>query len=110
MRIGNRHFPGTDRETSEGYERDVATDEKAMIDRIAELRLTETSSLEAIGYLIGANPAQLSRYLKGIRGTTPTNYLTNRASAGIPHQINPRESRSHRGFFAGAVRFEDHPA
>ena len=55
-------------------ERDVATDEKAMIDRIAELRLKETSSLEAIGYLIGADPAQLSRYLKGTRGTTLTNY------------------------------------
>ena len=46
-----------------------------MIDSISELRQQEASSLEAIGYLMGADPAQLSRYLKGTRSTTLTNYL-----------------------------------
>ena len=75
MRTCNRNFPGIDRETSDGYARDVATDEKAFIDAMAELRQKESSSLEAIGYLMGADPAQLSRYLKGTRSTTLTNYL-----------------------------------
>jgi transcriptional regulator with XRE-family HTH domain len=75
MRTCNRHFPGIDRQTSERYARDVANDEKAMIDMIAELRRRDASSLEAIGYLMGADPAQLSRYLKGTRSTTLTNYL-----------------------------------
>ena len=75
MRTCNRNFPGTDRETSDCYARDVAADEKALIDAIAELRHKESSSLEAIGYLMGADPAQLSRYLKGTRSTTLTNYL-----------------------------------
>jgi len=75
MRTCNRHFPGTDRDTSDGYARDVAADEKALIDAIEELRQKEASSLEAIGYLMGADPAQLSRYLKGTRSTTLTNYL-----------------------------------
>jgi transcriptional regulator with XRE-family HTH domain len=75
MRTCNRHFPGTDRTTSNGYERDVAIDEKAMIDAISNLRERESASLEAIGYLMGADPAQLSRYLKGTRSTTLTNYI-----------------------------------
>ena len=75
MKTCNRNFPGTDRTTSDGYARDVAIDEKAMIDAISELRQKESSSLEAIGYLMGADPAQLSRYLKGTRSTTLTNYL-----------------------------------
>lgn len=75
MRTCNRHFPGTDRETSDGYARDVAADEKAMIEAISGLRQQQSSSLEAIGYLMGADPAQLSRYLKGTRSTTLTNYL-----------------------------------
>ena len=75
MRTCNRNFPGTDRQTSNGYERDVAIDEKAMIDAISDLREKESASLEAIGYLMGADPAQLSRYLKGTRSTTLTNYI-----------------------------------
>jgi transcriptional regulator with XRE-family HTH domain len=75
MRTCNRHFPGTDRRTSNGYARDVASDEKAMIDEISNLREQESASLEAIGCLMGADPAQLSRYLKGTRSTTLTNYI-----------------------------------
>jgi transcriptional regulator with XRE-family HTH domain len=75
MRTCNHNFPGTDRDTSDKFARDVASDEKAMIDAISDLRHKESSSLEAIGYLMGADPAQLSRYLKGTRSTTLTNYL-----------------------------------
>lgn len=75
MRTCNHNFPGADRETSDSLARDVAIDEKAMIDAISNLRQKEASSLEAIGYLMGADPAQLSRYLKGTRSTTLTNYI-----------------------------------
>ena len=54
-----------------------------MIDAISELRQKELSSLEAIGYLMGADPAQLSRYLKGTRSTTLTNYLRIARALGI---------------------------
>ena len=75
MRTCKHNFPGTDRDTSDSFARDVASDEKAMIDAISDLRHKESSSLEAIGYLMGADPAQLSRYLKGTRSTTLTNYI-----------------------------------
>ena len=75
MRTCNHNFPGADRETSDSFARDVAIDEKAMIDAISDLRQKEASSLEAIGYLMGSDPAQLSRYLKGTRSTTLTNYI-----------------------------------
>jgi hypothetical protein len=73
MRTRNRHFPGTDLSTSQKFESDVAADEKAIIDAIAALRHKE--SLEAIGFLIGADPAQISRHLKGSRSTTLANYI-----------------------------------
>lgn len=73
MRTCNRHFPGTDREISRQFEVDVAADEKAIVEAIAALRRKE--SLEALGFLLGADPAQISRHLKGTRRTTLTNYL-----------------------------------
>src|ERR1700761_408495 len=73
MRTCNRHFPGTDLGTSQKLESDVAADEKAIVEAIAALRRKE--SLEAIGFLLGADPAQISRHLKGSRSTTLTNYL-----------------------------------
>ena len=73
MKTCNRHFPGTDGNVSRQFEADVAADEKAIIGAIAALRKTE--SLEAIGFLLGADPAQISRHLKGTRSTTLTNYL-----------------------------------
>lgn len=75
MRICNLDFPGTDRATSAGFARDVASDEKAMIDAISDLRHTEGASLEAIGYLMGADPSQLSSYLRGTRSTYLVNYI-----------------------------------
>ena len=73
MRTCNRHFPGTDLNTSQKFEADVAADEKAIVEAIAGLRHKE--SLEVIGYLLGADPAQISRHLKGSRSTTLTNYI-----------------------------------
>ena len=77
------HLPGHRSHHKRRYARDVAIDEKAMIDAISELRQKESSSLEAIGYLMGADPAQLSRYLKGTRSTTLTNYLRIARALGI---------------------------
>ena len=69
------HLPGHRSHHKRRYARDVAIDEKAMIDAISNLRERESASLEAIGYLMGADPAQLSRYPEGARSTTLTNYI-----------------------------------
>lgn len=74
MRTCNRNFPGADPEVSDQFALEVAADEKAIVDAIAALR-GEASSLEAIGYLLGTDPAQISRHLKGVSSTTLTNYL-----------------------------------
>jgi hypothetical protein len=73
MKTCNRHFPGTELEISRQFQSDVAADEKAIVEAIAALRQKE--SLEAIGFLLGADPAQISRHLKGTRSTTLTNYI-----------------------------------
>jgi hypothetical protein len=70
-----RSFPGAEPEVSDQFALEVAADEKAIVDAIAALRQGEASSLEAIGYLLGADPAQLSRHLRGVSSTTLTNYL-----------------------------------
>jgi hypothetical protein len=75
MRTCNRHFPGTDSKISDQMALDVANDEKAIIDAIALLRQNDASSLEAIGFLLGTDSAQISRHLKGTSSTTLTNYL-----------------------------------
>ncbi|OAF13087.1 hypothetical protein AYJ54_44705 [Bradyrhizobium centrolobii] len=54
---------------------EVAADEKAIVDAIAALRRGNSSSLEAIGYRLGTDPAQISRHLRGVSSTTLTNYL-----------------------------------
>ena len=75
MRTSKREFPGVDRQTSDRLALDVKTDEQAIIEEIAELRRQSAVSLEAMGYLMGSDPAQISRYLKGACSTTLTNYL-----------------------------------
>ena len=75
MRTRTRDFPGADRETNERLTLDVARDEEAIINEILELRRTNTISLEAIGFLLGADPSQVSRYLNGTSSVTLTNYL-----------------------------------
>jgi hypothetical protein len=74
MRTRTRDFPGADRETKERLTPEVARDEEAIINEILELRLTNPISLEAIGFLLGADPRQV-RYLNGTSGVTLTNYI-----------------------------------
>ena len=98
MKTCNRNFPGTNRTTSDSYARDVAIDEKAMIDAISELRQKESSSLEAIGYLMGADPAQLSRYLKGTAARCLP-IICGRTCARVSKQVGTGKSRRQRCLF-----------
>jgi len=75
MKTRTRHFPGADQETSERLASEVARDEKTIIGEMLELRRDNPMSLEAIGFLLGADPSQISRYLNGTSGVTLTNYL-----------------------------------
>lgn len=75
MRTRSRDFPGTDHETSERLAMEVARDEEAIINAILELRQANPMSLEAIAFLLGTDPSQISRYLKGNSHVTLTNYL-----------------------------------
>jgi transcriptional regulator with XRE-family HTH domain len=54
---------------------DVARDQRAIIDELSFLRRKQQVSLESIGFLLGSDPGQISRYLKGTSRTTLTNYL-----------------------------------
>ena len=60
MRTRTRDFPGTDHETSERLALEVARDEEAIINAILELRQTNPMSLEAIGFLLGADPSHFA--------------------------------------------------
>lgn len=75
MKTRTRDFPGTDQETSERLASEVAFDEKTIIGEMLELRRNNSMSLEAIGFLLGADPSQISRYLNGTSSVTLTNYL-----------------------------------
>lgn len=75
MRTRTRDFPGADRPTNERLTLDVANDEEAIINEILKIRRTNPISLEAIGFLLGADPSQVSRYLNGTSSVTLTNYL-----------------------------------
>jgi hypothetical protein len=74
MRTCSRNFPGADPEVGDQFALDVAADETAIVDAIAALR-GEDSSFEAIGYLLGTTPAQVSRHLRGASSTSLTNYI-----------------------------------
>jgi AraC-like DNA-binding protein len=87
MRTRTRDFPGADRETSERLAFDVARDEKAIINEILELRREKPMSLEAIGFLLGADPSQISRYLNRTSGVTLTNYLRIARALGYRRRI-----------------------
>ena len=87
MRTCKRNVPGVDRQTSDMLALDVKTDEQAIIEEIVELRRQSSVSLEAIGYLMGSDPAQISRYLKGVSSITLTNYLRIARSLGYRCKI-----------------------
>jgi hypothetical protein len=86
MRSCNRNFPGAAPEVSDQFASDVAADEKAIVGAIAALR-GEASSLEAIGYLLGTDPAQISRHLRGVSNTTLTNYIRIARALGYRSKI-----------------------
>lgn len=75
MRTRTRDFPGADHETSQRLAREVACDEKQIIDEILERRQGSAMSLESIGFMLGADPSQISRYLNGASSVTLTNYI-----------------------------------
>jgi transcriptional regulator with XRE-family HTH domain len=75
MRTCRNAFPGVDRVTSDRLTSDVRADEEAIMNTIAELRRNASVSLEAIGFLLGSDPAQLSRYMKGSCSISLRNYL-----------------------------------
>jgi hypothetical protein len=86
MRSCNRSFPGAAPDVSDQFAMDVATDERAIVDAIAALR-REASSIEAIGYLLGTDPAQISRHLSGVSSTTLTNYIRIARALGYRSKI-----------------------
>lgn len=75
MRTRTRDFPGVEHETSELLAREVASDEKLIIDEVLAKRRDNGMSLESIGFMLGADPSQISRYLNGTSSVTLTNYL-----------------------------------
>lgn len=54
---------------------DVAIDERRMMAEMNRLREVEGVSLEALAFLFGTQPAQLSRHLKGRCNTYLSNYI-----------------------------------
>ncbi len=95
MKTCNRHFPGADPETSRRFQSDVAADEKAIVEAIASLR--DKQSLEAIGFLLGADPAQISRHLKGTTSTSLTNYIRMARALGYRCRIVLEKAESTPG-------------
>jgi len=84
MSIGskNQNFQGTDEATNLRFKSDVAADEETIVAAINALGKTEGQSLEALGFLLGVEPAQLSRHLNGSRGTSLNNYLRTARALG----------------------------
>jgi transcriptional regulator with XRE-family HTH domain len=87
MRTYKNDFPGLDRQASDRLSLDVKTDEQAIVEEIAELRRQSSVSLEAMGFLMGSDPGQLSRYLKGTCSTTLTNYIRIARALGYRSKI-----------------------
>lgn len=73
MRACKQNFPGLDRDISDRLSQEVAIDERAILDSLAQLRKERSASLEAIAYILGNNPGRLSGYLKGSTTTSLTN-------------------------------------
>lgn len=92
MRACRKDFPGVDRQTSNRLALDVKTDEEMIVGALAELRRTAPVSLEALGYLLGSDPAQLSRYLKGSCSISLTNYVRIARALGYRCKISFEEA------------------
>lgn len=82
-----KDFPGTDPNTNDKFLKDVAANQQAIVAAISSLRQHEAVSLEEIGFLLGVQAGQISRYLNGTCGTTLTNYLRIVRALGYRCQI-----------------------
>jgi transcriptional regulator with XRE-family HTH domain len=87
MRACKQNFPGLDRDISDRLSQEVAIDESAILDSLAQLRKERSASLEAIAYILGNNPGRLSGYLKGSTTTSLTNYLRIARALGYRSRI-----------------------
>jgi hypothetical protein len=102
MRTCKRDFPGADHDTSERLAVEVDADERAIVTALGTLREDASISLEAVGYLMGTNPAQLSRYLKG---TTPRHSQTTSAPRiTVLHILSSVNRRSRSNVTSGPHR------
>ena len=70
-----RKFISSDDARSRRMEEDVAHDERAFLDRLAELREGEGISLETLGFMLGTTGGHISRYLKYDGRITLVNFL-----------------------------------
>lgn len=65
-------FPGTDALTNERMMRELAADQRAVVDAISSLREKESANLEEVGFLLGIGAGQISQYLSGVAATSLT--------------------------------------
>jgi hypothetical protein len=86
-----RTFAGADDRASERMASDVAIDEKRLLTQLGSLRSSEGVSLEALAFLLGAQPAQLSRHLAGKCGTQLANYLRIARALGYRCEVTFRK-------------------
>lgn len=70
-----KDFPGTDGQTNRQFVKDIHDDERAIIDAIHSVRKEQAVSLEEIGFILGVEASQISRYLTGNCDASLTNYL-----------------------------------
>jgi transcriptional regulator with XRE-family HTH domain len=87
MRPCKRNFFDMDPEISDHLSKDVANDERAILDSLAQLREQESASLEAVAFMLGNSPGRLSGYLKGTTTTSLTNYLRIARALGYRSKI-----------------------
>jgi transcriptional regulator with XRE-family HTH domain len=110
MRACNRHFPGTDDDASARMAREVENDEGAMLQQLRDLRQQQGASLESLGFLLGADPAQVSRYLKGTANVPLVTYLRIARALGRRCRITlePAEAGSAGAGPLGELRIAAH--
>jgi Helix-turn-helix len=110
MKTRRRDFPGTDSETSERLAREVAFDEEAIMNALIELREINAMSLEAIGFLLGSDPSQISRYLRGSSKVTLTDYVRIARAFGYRSRIvlEPAEPAGSGGTALSNLKINPH--
>jgi len=97
MRTCNRSFPGTSHAVSQRLAFEVAEDERRIVETIFAIRREAGISLEGIGFLLGADPARISRQLKGTSTTTLTNYIRIARALGYRSKLTLERAESTEG-------------